>query len=82
MNYAIEMFFDKETDTSIREIWNDLHESKQSSYMSESGSIPHVSLTVFNQLDIDECNKRLTEFANSACGIEISLASIGTFPTV
>ncbi len=75
------MFFDKEADASIRSIWRDLYDSKIPSYMHKSSSIPHISLTVFNQLDIDDCIKRLSKFAETTHSIEVSLSSIGSFPT-
>lgn len=81
MPYAVEMFFDKESDARIRQIWRSLKESGISSYMNDSGSIPHVTLSVFSGLDVDDADRRLVSFSEKVSGFRLVLASIGAFPT-
>jgi len=42
MPYAVEMFFDKESDEYIRGLWRTLRESGISSYMYDSENVPHI----------------------------------------
>lgn len=81
MPYAVEMFFDKESDAQIRKIWRSLKESGISSWMEDSGSVPHVTLSVFGELDADEADRRLASFAEKVSGFPLVFASIGAFPT-
>lgn len=43
MPYAVEMFFDKESDGYIRGLWRTLKESGISSYMHDSDNVPHIT---------------------------------------
>lgn len=81
MPYAVEMFFDKESDAQIRKIWRSLKESGISSWMEDSGSVPHVTLSVFGRLDVDDSDRRLASFAEKVSGPRLVFASIGAFPT-
>lgn len=81
MPFAIEMFFDKNSEEKIRGIWRSLKESGICSYMNDSGSIPHITLSVFNKIDVADTDKRLTSFTESASKFSLLLLSIGAFPT-
>lgn len=80
MPYAVEMYFNSESDNQIRSIWKVLHDKNISSYMYTSGSRPHVTLSVLNFLNVSEFSKRLEEFSCRLKPFKISFGSIGIFP--
>lgn len=80
MAYAVEMYFDTESDRQIRHLWKELHDKNVSSYMFTSGSRPHISLSVLNSLDIPDFARKLKEFAEKLKPFEIRFGSIGVFP--
>lgn len=81
MPYAIEMFFDKNSDAYIRQIWRTLKENDISSFMHDSGNTPHISLAVFNKLDVSDADQKLHDFSARMPKFQIPLVNIGTFPT-
>jgi 2'-5' RNA ligase len=81
MLYAIEMFFDENSETNIQRIWRSLKESGISSYMNDSGSVPHITLSVFNKIDVNDVNNRLVSFSEKISKFTLSLSSIGAFPS-
>lgn len=81
MNVAFEMFFDPETDAAVRALWCKLKALDLPSTRAEAGWIPHISLTVFNELDLAMAEARLAAFAAEQESIEVRFSSIGAFPT-
>jgi len=81
MPYAVVLLFDKNSDEYIREIWRTLKESGISSYMQDSGSVPHITLSVFKELDTADADKRLIAFSEKVSKLKLVLASLGAFPT-
>lgn len=81
MPYAIEMFFDEKSDGLVRSIWKSLKEHGISSYMNDSGSIPHITLSIFDNLDLLEASNLLELFTRKNSKMSLSLSSIGAFPS-
>jgi hypothetical protein len=81
MPYAIELFFDEETETAVRRVWAALAERGIAPYLHESLNRPHVSLAVYDALDLDLAATALEAFAATTTPLPISLASWGLFPT-
>ncbi len=50
MPYAVELLFDEEGEARVRRIWEALKAAGLSAYMVESGSIPHITLAVYDSL--------------------------------
>lgn len=80
MPYAVEIFFDRKSEESIRDIWRKLHESEISSYMFTSGSRPHIALSIMDSIDLPEFGEKLKAFTEELYPIDLRFVSIGTFP--
>lgn len=82
MGYAIELFYDHESEPAVRGIWDGLGEKLGKPSLSELGARPHVSLAVYNDgLDAADFPEQLREFAQSVAPFEFKLSSVGTFPS-
>jgi len=81
MPYAVEMFFDKESDGYIRGLWRTLKESGISSYMHDSDNVPHITLSVFKELDTTDADKRLVAFTEKVSKFKLVFLNLGAFPT-
>jgi hypothetical protein len=79
MVYALEMFFDKSAEDMIYGFFNDLKENNISSYMLDVDARPHISIGVFNDIDIADCSNRLKRFCEQTSKINISFSSLGVF---
>ena len=79
MPYAIEMSFDPVSDGKIRDIWCELADKGISSDMRDLGAMPHISLTVFNQLDIEDAERKLSAFAEEVSPFPVLLSNLGVF---
>lgn len=81
MGFAIEMFFDKKTEGILLEYWKSLYETGLSKELYESGSRPHISLAVYNDIDLDALNNRLPILLEGKKPFELRFESVGIFPT-
>ena len=81
MPFAIEMFFDKEADLRIRQIWSKLANNKISSKMQVGGYRPHISLAVFEDYKQKEFDNMFKNFVQELPSLSLSLENIGIFPT-
>ena len=81
MPYAVELFFDHQTDALIRKVWADVsREIGQPDTMTIKGSRPHLALAVFeNSGDLGKVLHSVEEYARSQRSFGIRLDSIGTF---
>jgi 2'-5' RNA ligase len=79
MPYAIEMYFDAETDFRIRALWEEFA-SIGASFMHDSGARPHVSLAVCESADLPATRQLLDRFAGATSGFPIAFSSLGMFP--
>ena len=79
MVYAIEMFFDKDTEKKIMEFYYKLKEENSSSYLLDIDSLPHVTMGCFNDIDVEECNNRLEGFCNKTPSFSLTFPSVGAF---
>jgi len=82
--YAVELFFDEQTEAKLLGIWQGLAEAGiNNSMINIEGCRPHISLGVLvgEDLDVDVMKQRLTEFAAGRAAFEVRLEGVGTFPT-
>lgn len=79
MPYAIEMYFDAETDIRIRALWEEFA-SIGASFMRDSGARPHVSLAVCESVDLPAATQLLDHFAGETSRFPIAFSSLGVFP--
>lgn len=81
MGLAVELFFDDKSERIVREMWQALAERDIAPFLWESGSRPHVTLTVFDDADVAELEARVASFARTTPAFRMSFSSIGTFST-
>jgi 2'-5' RNA ligase len=80
MTYAINLYFDGKSERAIQHIWDELAKDETSTYMVEIDSRPHITLTIYHDIDINDFEKRFTQFTNTTHSIEIKCNYIGVFP--
>jgi 2'-5' RNA ligase len=81
MGYAVELYFDSETEKSIWDLRHALIGQGISSTISELGDRPHISLAVFPNVDCDTLISLTKEYAGKIEPFDFKLSAIGTFPT-
>ena len=64
MMYAIEMYFDKVTEEKIMRLAQKIADAGLSTKYLEWKTRPHVTLAVYNDIDVDRCAQLLEKFAN------------------
>ena len=79
MPFGVTMFVDEESESSIRNIWQEVKDAGISSFMLDSGIRPHITLAVYNELDLDPFLEKLSSFKKDISPISLSLSSIGAF---
>lgn len=79
MQYAIELFFDKETEESLFELAKKVADANLSTKYLEWKTRPHVTLACFNDVDEEKCIERLKEFAISHSAVPANMDSVGMF---
>ena len=81
MAYAVNLFFDPETELAVRKIRDGMAEALGKPGLSENLSRPHVSLGVYEDgADAAGFSAKLREFAETAEPFDFRLSSLGTFP--
>ncbi len=80
MAYAVEIYFDAETDRTVRKIWEAIAEAGLNSYMLEANYRPHFTLGVCEELDVAGMKAALDEFAEEYSPLPLALSSLGIFP--
>lgn len=80
MPIAVEMMLDSATDALVRQTWRKLAQAGVSSDMAESGWDPHVTLGVYDDLNVSAATEQLAACACDTQQITTTLASVGVFP--
>jgi len=82
-SYVLELLFDPDSETTIRNIWRRISEADLPSSLDAEGYRPHLTLAVSDaiRLDIDRCQERLTQFARAQSSFPITLNHLGLFQT-
>ena len=79
MTYAIEMFFDSETEEKIMSLAIKIADAGLSTKYLEWKTRPHVTLAVFNDVDEERCTQLLERFAKNHKAFPAFLDSVGMF---
>ena len=79
MPYAVELYFDKATEITLRRIWQAIAEAGFKSPMLDAGCRPHISLAVYDNdaLDVDSLQQDLTAYAETVSSFKLVLSNIG-----
>jgi|SRR5579862_123940 len=80
MPFAVEMFFNKNADKLVRDVWVDLARAKITSFMIDGGHRPHVTLGVLEQYSSPTFEHELRVFTTSLKPFSIKLDCLGIFP--
>lgn len=80
MGFAVEVYFDQQTERRIRRLWQELADRNVCSVLPAIGSRPHLSLAVYDHVDPEEVRPALAELAALQAPLQVDLTSVGTFP--
>jgi hypothetical protein len=81
MGFAIELYFDPQTERTLLDLRKTLTAAGVKPVLDEIGDRPHISLAVLSQVDPDELLQELKDFAADLDVMPITLSAIGSFPT-
>jgi 2'-5' RNA ligase len=81
MGYAIELYFDRQTEQSVRKLRRALAEAGIPPVLDLAGERPHVSLAVFSDVDPDRLLPVVRAAAAGTKAFDVRLSAVGTFAT-
>lgn len=79
MQYAIELYYDKETEQKLFNLTHRVADEKLSTKFLEWKTRPHLTLACFNDVDETKCIERLKSFAQAHKTMPAYIASVGMF---
>ncbi len=79
MKYAIELYLDKSTEEKVYSLAGKIADAKISTKYLEWKTRPHITLACFNDVDEEQCMRKLTAFAQNHKKMFVTLASVGMF---
>lgn len=79
MKYAIELYYDAETEQKLFEYPRLLDKEKLSSKYLEWKTRPHLTLGCFNDVDEEKCQRLLEDFASVHAAFPAYIGSLGFF---
>lgn len=79
MQYAVELFFNKEVEEKINRLVTRIADEQISTKYLEWNTRPHLTLACYNNVDEEKCIKYLKEFAKSHHKLLAGLGSVGMF---
>lgn len=80
MPFAIELVLDPAAGAAVRRIWREL-EAAGITAMARAGAHPHISLGIWEALDLPAAQAELAAFAGEIEPIPVTLAGVRTFST-
>lgn len=81
MGFAVELYFDPQTEARVRALWETLACEGVNSYQIDVGARPHVSLAVLTQFDAECLRADMEQFGQITPRLPVELASAGSFAT-
>lgn len=79
MQYAIELFYDTETEKKLLALSKKVADAKISTKFLEWKARPHLTLACLNDVDERQCIKQLKEFAQDRKTMPAYIGSVGMF---
>lgn len=76
MHFVVELFFDRAAEVAVRAIWAELADLIPDG-VPPAGARPHVSLSVYDRVDVAAFSDRLAAFAAERAAVEVEVASWG-----
>ena len=80
MQYAVELYFDKATETTIFSLAEKIADAGISTKFLDWKTRPHLTLGCFNDVDEEKCMERLKAFAEAHKAMPAYIGSVGMFP--
>ncbi len=82
MPFAVHLFFDAAIETAVRNAWKELADNGIAPYMHQSNNRPHLTLAIYQDLNLKECQPALQTIASALTPIPVCFEHVGVFPTV
>lgn len=79
MSFALVMYFDHASEKPIRTLWQKIADAGLTSSLPDSGVRPHLTLSVFNEIDCLPCEEELEIFARRTRLLNLEASHIGIF---
>lgn len=79
MQYAVELYYDKETEQKLYNLAKRVADEKLSTKFMEWKTRPHLTLACFNNVDEEKCIEQLKKFAQTHKQMPAFLGSVGMF---
>ncbi len=79
MQYAIELYFDRETEQNLYDLAKKVAENGLSTGFLDWKTRPHVTLACFNNVDERKCGELLAGFARKHGRIPVHIGYVGMF---
>ena len=79
MAYAIELFLDQETCKHIRRVWERIHDLGIGGPLYDSGAFPHITLSIFDQLDLETSKEGIDLLAERFSAFDLTFTEVATF---
>lgn len=81
MPFAVHLFFDPASERAIRSTWRTLAKDGVPSFLHDSATRPHLSLALYDELNMAACVGKLKLFAEMFSPFDLTISSLGIFPT-
>lgn len=81
MPYAVELLLDSASESIVRRAWNDLAAARVGAPNPHLTDLPHVSLAVADELDVEDFLPALGAMAESMGPLPLTLSYAGVFMT-
>ena len=79
MPFAVELYFDEESDAAVRKLWRALSDAGVPS-LDGTPYRPHVSLSVCDEVSVPEFDGLLKDWVPSLPRVTLELSHLGRFP--
>lgn len=79
MKYAIELYFDSETERKLTDLSQRVADEKLSTKFLEWKTRPHLTLACFNDVDEEKCVQCLKDFSKIHKAVPAYIGSVGMF---
>src|SRR5687768_13461972 len=81
MSYTIELFFDRDSEAQLHQVWRSLQRIYGTPQRSELGVEPHLALAVFRGGEPAGCEAVVSQLARGVTPFELTFESVDSFPT-
>jgi len=79
MPYALQLYFDPSTDAKVRKLWRRFAEAGIARHLVESANRPHLTLAVYDNLDVVTAERELLLFVPTLAPFPVIFTHVGVF---